>query len=64
MEDRLGRLALSDAGIRARDRMALAACRDRGIPVVGVLGGGYAADPAVVAERHATLFEEATALAG
>jgi hypothetical protein len=32
--------------------------------VVGVLGGGYADDPAVVAERHATLFEEAAALAG
>jgi hypothetical protein len=31
--------------------------------VVGVLGGGYADDPAVVAERHAILFEEAAALA-
>ncbi len=62
--DRLGRLALSDGGLRARDRLALAACRARGTPVVGVLGGGYAADPAVVAERHAILFEEAAALAG
>jgi acetoin utilization deacetylase AcuC-like enzyme len=63
MDDRLGRLCLSDAGLRARDRMALSACRARGAPVVGVLGGGYAADPAVVAERHAILFEEAAALA-
>ncbi|TVQ54524.1 MAG: histone deacetylase [Rhodobacteraceae bacterium] len=62
-DDRLGRLALTDAGIRARDRMALSAARRRGLPVVGVLGGGYADDPAVVAERHAILFEEAAALA-
>jgi acetoin utilization deacetylase AcuC-like enzyme len=61
--DRLGRLALGDAGLRARDRMALTAARSRGIPVVGVLGGGYDDDPAVVAERHCTLFEEAAALA-
>jgi acetoin utilization deacetylase AcuC-like enzyme len=64
LSDRLGRLALSDAGLRARDRLALGAARARGVPVVGVLGGGYADDPAVVAERHATLFEEAAALAG
>jgi acetoin utilization deacetylase AcuC-like enzyme len=63
LEDRLGRLALSDRGLRARDRLALSAVRARGVPVVGVLGGGYAADPAVVAERHAVLFEEAAALA-
>lgn len=62
-DDRLGRLALSDAGLRARERMALSACRSRGVPVAGVLGGGYAEDPAEVAERHAVLFEEAAALA-
>jgi acetoin utilization deacetylase AcuC-like enzyme len=63
LNDRLGRLGLSDAGLRARDRAALEACRRRCVPVVGVLGGGYAAEPAVVAERHAILFEEAAALA-
>ncbi|SDZ79353.1 histone deacetylase family protein [Rubrimonas cliftonensis] len=62
-EDRLGRLKLSDAGLRARDRMALGAARDRATPVVGVLGGGYGDDPAVIAERHAVLFEEAARLA-
>jgi acetoin utilization deacetylase AcuC-like enzyme len=63
MEDRLGRLALSDRGLRARDRLVLSHVRARRLPVVGVLGGGYAADPAIVAERHAVLFEEAAALA-
>jgi len=61
--DRLGRLALSDDGLRARDRMALEAARSRGLPVVGVLGGGYGDDPSEVAERHAVLFEEAARLA-
>lgn len=63
MADRLGRLALSDTGLRARDRLVLGTMRARNLPVVGVLGGGYDADPAVVAERHAVLFEEAAALA-
>jgi acetoin utilization deacetylase AcuC-like enzyme len=62
-DDRLGRLNLTDAGLRARDRMALARLRGAGLPTVGVLGGGYADDPAAVAERHAVLFEEAAALA-
>ena len=57
--DRLGRLALSDAGIRARDRAVIAAVRGRGVPLVGVLGGGYSHDPLALAERHAILFEEA-----
>lgn len=63
LADRLGRLGLSDGGIRARDRLVLTTLRARGLPTVGVLGGGYDADPAVVAERHALLFEEAAALA-
>ena len=63
-QDRLGRLGLSNDGIRARDHAVLAAVRRRGVPVVGVLGGGYAADPSILAERHAILFEEADRLAG
>jgi acetoin utilization deacetylase AcuC-like enzyme len=61
LDDRLGRLALSDSGLRLRDRAVLANVRARGLPVAGVLGGGYDDDPAVVAERHAVLFEEAAA---
>jgi acetoin utilization deacetylase AcuC-like enzyme len=58
-QDRLGRLALSDDGIRARDAAVIAAVRGRGVPLVGVLGGGYSDDPLALAERHAILFEEA-----
>jgi acetoin utilization deacetylase AcuC-like enzyme len=62
--DRLGRLALTEAGIRARDAHAIAAVRDAGIPFVGVVGGGYDDNPVRLAERHAILFEEAARVAG
>jgi acetoin utilization deacetylase AcuC-like enzyme len=62
-DDRLGRLALSDAGLAARDRFVMAEARRRGVPVASVLGGGYGADRMAVARRHAatmlTLAEEA-----
>lgn len=62
-EDRLGRLALTDDGLRARERAVLRWARDRKLPVVGVLGGGYDDDPERLAARHAILFEEAALVA-
>lgn len=58
--DRLGRLSLSDAGLRARERMVIDWARARGLPLVGVLGGGYDDDQERLAARHAILFEEAS----
>ncbi len=51
--DRLGRLALSDAGLAARDRFVVREARRRGIPVASALGGGYGQDRWAVARRHA-----------
>ncbi|MEX0956990.1 MAG: histone deacetylase [Rhizobiaceae bacterium] len=62
-EDRLGRLSLTNEGIRARDRMVISQFRGRGIPLVGVIGGGYAYNINELAERHAMLFETAAAFA-
>nr|WP_297352231.1 histone deacetylase [uncultured Caldimonas sp.] len=39
--DRLGRLKLSREGLAERDRRVLAAARQRGIPVVVTMAGGY-----------------------
>jgi len=61
--DRLGRLALTAEGIRGRDRTVLEAVRGRGLPLVGVIGGGYDDDPHRLARHHAILFEEAARLA-
>jgi acetoin utilization deacetylase AcuC-like enzyme len=58
--DRLGRLALTDDGLRARDAMVTGWARRRSLPLAGVLGGGYDNEPKRLAARHAILFEEAT----
>ena len=50
--DKLGRLALTKAGLRERDEMVLQACRERGLPVATVMSGGYAADIADTVEIH------------
>jgi acetoin utilization deacetylase AcuC-like enzyme len=42
--DSLGRLAVTKAGLAERDRLVLEACRDAGLPVGVVMGGGYARD--------------------
>ncbi len=54
-EDRLGRLSLSDEGLEARDRYVIATVRRAGIPLAGVIGGGYLEDIDRLARRHATL---------
>ena len=41
-EDALGRLHLSHAGLKARDRRVFDLCWSRAVPVVVTLGGGYA----------------------
>lgn len=51
--DALGRLALSDAGLRERSRLVRAACLAAGVPVAATLGGGYGPDVGVLARRHA-----------
>ena len=51
--DRLGRLALSLAGLERRDRWIAATARDRGVPLASALGGGYGTDGLEVATRHA-----------
>jgi acetoin utilization deacetylase AcuC-like enzyme len=52
-EDRLGRLALTDAGLERRDRFVMNLAVRRGIPLASVLGGGYGSDRMAVARRHA-----------
>lgn len=58
-DDFLGRLALTDQGIRRRDRWVIDKCVESKIPIVGVIGGGYDKDPIILAKRHAIVHEEA-----
>jgi acetoin utilization deacetylase AcuC-like enzyme len=57
--DRLGRLRISEPGIRRRDRMVVDYCVTRGVPVATVVGGGYDKDVDALARRHAIVIEEA-----
>jgi acetoin utilization deacetylase AcuC-like enzyme len=50
--DKLGRLALSIEGLRARDEFVLRECQARDVPVVTVMSGGYAANIKDTVEIH------------
>jgi acetoin utilization deacetylase AcuC-like enzyme len=63
-QDALGRLRLTHDGLRGRDRMVLTAARDRDIPVVLTLGGGYAKPVQASVEAHCGTYREATAVFG
>ena len=57
--DALGRLALSHAGLKERDRRVLSFARDNKIPLVITLGGGYSKPIEHTAEAHANTFRVA-----
>lgn len=61
-DDKLGRLSLTDEGLGRREASVLGACLESGIPVVGVIGGGYDADIDRLAARHAILHRTAKSL--
>ena len=58
-DDRLGRLKLSVAGLRERDRFVFDACRSRSLPVTVVMSGGYANDVDAIVTIHANTIREA-----
>ncbi len=64
VDDKLGRLSLSNHGISRREAYVLGLCLARDIPVAGVIGGGY--DPNIdrLADRHAILHRTAVGLLG
>jgi acetoin utilization deacetylase AcuC-like enzyme len=55
--DRLGRLALTRDGLRARDGMVFDTCRRYGRPVAVVMAGGYADNVDEIVEIHRTTVE-------
>lgn len=54
-DDRLGLLDLTDEGLAARERLVFESVMSRGIPITGVLGGGYSRDLDALARRHTLL---------
>ena len=60
--DKLGRLHLSRAGCRERDRIVLSFCQQQRIPVAVSMGGGYSPRIADIVEAHANTFRVAQEL--
>lgn len=54
--DKLGKLGLSMAGCKTRDKIVLEACKRNEIPVVVSMGGGYSERIAHIVEAHANTY--------
>ena len=61
--DRLGRLSITKAGLRERDRRVLARCRRGRVPVVITMAGGYAPVIDDTVDVHFATVEEAVSYA-
>ena len=62
IDDRLGRLNLTDAGLAARDANVLSRCWTQNIPAACVIGGGYSTDIDALGRRHAILHRVASSV--
>ena len=60
--DRLGRLKISDEGIKKRDEIVTENFFSKRIPLCGVLGGGYNKDIAKLVELHSFLHQSCAKL--
>ena len=54
--DKLGRLSMTIAGCRERDRVVFDLCRQHKLPVVASMGGGYSERVADIVEAHANTY--------
>ena len=60
--DRLGKLKISDEGIKKRDEMVTQNFFSKGVPLCGVLGGGYNKDFKKLVELHSILHQSCAKL--
>jgi len=60
LDDRLGKLALTDTGIFRREMQVLEACLAAGYPIACVIGGGYSDDMKALVYRHSLLHRAAS----
>lgn len=58
--DRLGRLAVTKAGLAERDRLVFELCEQAGIPVAVVMSGGYAREVEDTVDIHDTTIRTAS----
>lgn len=58
-EDSLGQMALTDEGIRQRDRFVFGTCAQLKVPVAAAIGGGYCPQHEHIVGRHVILHQAA-----
>ncbi len=54
--DTLGKLSLTLDGCKERDRIVIQEAKDRNLPIVCSMGGGYSKDIRIILEAHANTF--------
>jgi acetoin utilization deacetylase AcuC-like enzyme len=54
--DKLGKLALSKAACKERDRVVLQACKDKNLPLQVSMGGGYSVDIKDIVDAHCNTY--------
>ncbi len=62
--DQFGKLQVSPEGCRKRDEMVFTTLRQKDIPCVVAMGGGYSADIRVIVEAHCNTFRMAKEIYG
>ena len=60
--DRLGKLKISDEGVKRRDELVIENFSSKRIPICGVLGGGYNKDFNKLVELHSILHQSCARL--
>ncbi|MEJ6492676.1 MAG: histone deacetylase [Flavobacteriales bacterium] len=56
--DKLGKLGLTQDGVKSRDAMVLNFVAGLNVPMVAAMGGGYSKDIKVIVDGHASLFRQ------
>ncbi len=59
IDDDLGHLNITTEGVLARDQFIFAECKNRGLPIAAVIGGGYQRDIDALVNVHMQLFKAA-----
>lgn len=62
VSDKLGRLSLTMEGLKQRDEMVFATCKNGHIPVAVSMGGGYSPDIKIIVDAHYQTYEIASRL--
>jgi acetoin utilization deacetylase AcuC-like enzyme len=60
--DKLGRMGLTMNGCKERDRIVFEYCKEKELPVVVTMGGGYSKEVSRIIEAHANTYRQASSV--